>query len=844
MKIFPYDPPKFSLELLERMRKHPNIEQMPSPRQVLTIPQLILARYIRKGQKLSAEDYIDIGMATSFPNNQELAKEVAFQILFPNHTIQDLQSFLEGKSIEEIKGKSDKKVLLSEEDHERQLIQQLSDEIECGKHVDPENIRQIERFFNNVFDNKDLEPFKSGLAFIYESRDFFENKIKSIDVFLNLIKKRIVEKINILKPLELVAINNLGLSHLVIEHSRRPWELFTIKIFGKNNKTIDSILSEIRERKFRFSDLVKVVEYIRDVNILNVEQNNQLNKILSMNIQTIQDLHAACFKLGEIPSFDLDNILVNSFYMIPLDQILELSRDLEHTFGLNLRAPFFDLLHEEFKRSNPVAMDNVEYGLLELISQYGIASNSWYQLFQKTMVLKQQKAMNAFRAYIEFKNLTYLALSLSNSNENVYCAHLISQFLPQLVKATFHSCIVPTELKNVLEFFKKLGLDYDKNDIKAIGLKVGMSEDKILELIEKDYEILKLLMSKPQNDLKKIQDLTKKIKQQLDDEKILELMKLALGSHNIAGLAALASLNLEKSLEAAKQIQGRAGMEKVISSLTATDGESLIKQWFLHRDKIPNIFKQKIKNIAKKVLIELGINYSKTYIGSLSSGLIQSNLIRPYEMGDDVDDVDLEESMLNLLENGKTIKHLSYDDLYVFITSSGIRSICIELDISESMTGEKIAYMAICVTMLVYGLRKEELGIVLFEKDVHVLKELHQKIEMETLADELLEISSRGTTFVSKPLHWAREQFKRAYRSSRKINILLTDAEIYDIPNASETLRAFKSLGTEFILVCPEKEYNKKQSEKMIKLAGGQIITVDSWESFPEKFVSIINSRF
>ena len=321
-------------------------------------------------------------------------------------------------------------------------------------------------------------------------------------------------------------------------------------------------------------------------------------------------------------------------------------------------------------------------------------------------------------------------------------------------------------------------------------------------------------------------------------------MTLALGINNREALAALGNFDLKQSLEAANLIEGKQGMEKLISTLTAGDGENLIKQWFLHRDEIPPFLKTKIKDLTKSMLIDLGINYSKSYLGSLSSGLFQTNLVRPYKTGDDYEDIDLESTLFNILEKGKIIDHITYDDFYVSISSSGTRSVCIEMDISESMTGEKLAYMAICVTMLVYGMRKDELGITLFEKNTHILKEINQKIELDILAEELLSLKSRGTTFVEKALLWARDQFKKSSNSKHKINILFTDSEIFDLPDATEILRAFKSLQVDFILVCPEKQFNIKESEKIVKTAGGQLLTVKDWELFPELITKIINSRF
>ena len=75
MAVFPEKPCEFAIDFIRKMRNHPDIVQIPSSRQVLSIPKLILSRYYRNG-KITPNDYIEISTVTSFPDNQELAKDI------------------------------------------------------------------------------------------------------------------------------------------------------------------------------------------------------------------------------------------------------------------------------------------------------------------------------------------------------------------------------------------------------------------------------------------------------------------------------------------------------------------------------------------------------------------------------------------------------------------------------------------------------------------------------------------------------------------------------------------------------------------------------------------------
>ena len=282
----------------------------------------------------------------------------------------------------------------------------------------------------------------------------------------------------------------------------------------------------------------------------------------------------------------------------------------------------------------------------------------------------------------------------------------------------------------------------------------------------------------------------------------------------------------------------------MISCLSAGSGENLLKQWFIHRKNLSETTKQKVKELAKKMLIELGIYYSRAHLGSSTTGPIPINIVRPYSIGDDFENIDLEETINNILEKGKKLDHIKYDDFFVFETAKGLRTVCFELDISGSMTGDKLVYMAISATMLIYSLRRDEFGITFFESNTHVLKNLDEEVNLEKIADELLSIKAKGGTRLQSALEWANKQFKDHSNSREKLNVLFTDAEVFDIKEALIEFRKMRSLGVDFILVCPETSYNLKEAKKMVKVAGGQLLSIKNWEDFPKLFSDIINSRF
>lgn len=828
MGIFPENPCEFAVEFIRRMRNHPDIVQIPSSRQVLSIPKLIVSRYYRKGS-VTPNDFIEISSVTSFPDNQKLAKDIAFEILFPNYKKNLMKSFFDENKINEIGEELISPDLKTELDQ----LQDLIDEIELTKSVDTDVIQQLEQFFDELNQKRDEEPYKSALNFFNDDSELYKEEITSLDKLLEEAKKRLMQKINSLDPKDLKAGDSLGLDDLIQEKSKRSWEKITSKAL--DNQNISEDLNNLLNSR-NLEDLLQTLKYLNETNAIPKDTLQNLKNELQDHINNLDQLFSAAKNLGETPKFNLENVLNNSLQNNTFEHNFNLANSLDQYFGTNLRTSLLDKFNEQNKTQMNLS--------LETLTKSAFANKSWNSLFNQALQNAISEASNENKKFEAFKSLTHQLQQLMNSCANMHCSQKMAQQLPDLTSLTLESCETPSQLRNATEFLRKIGLNPESEDIKRIGKELDMPEDEIYELIEPNYQLLKKLVEKNQADFQRLSNLMNQIQDQLNYERIKELIASALASDNREALGALGHFNLSEALKGASQIGGQEGQDKMISCLSAGSGENLLKQWFIHRRDLPEKTKQKVKELAKKMLIDLGIYYSRARLGSATTGPIPINIVRPYSIGDDFENIDLEETIYNILEKGKELDHIKYDDFFVFETAKGLRSACFELDISGSMSGDKLAYMSICITMLCYGLRKDELAITFFESNTHVLKEMTQKIDLEKLADELLSVKAQGGTKIQSALVWARKQFKEAAQSREKLNILFTDAEIFDLREAIEELRTFRSLGIDFILVCPEESYNLKEAKKMVKIAGGQLITIKDYNEFPRLISEIINSRF
>jgi len=833
MGIFPENPCEFAVDFIRKMRAHPDIVQIPSSRQVLSIPRLILSRYYRKGI-VTPNDYIEISEVTSFPDNQKLAKDIAFQILFPNYKKDMIDSFFHNEI--GLDKESEKDLLDQETKSELDKLQEIFDEIEMSKSIDTSAIEKLEDFLEELNIKREEEPYKSALEFFTEDSELYKEEISSLEQLIKEAQKRLEQKINSLEPNDIRAASNLGLNDLIQQKSLREWEKLTSQAL--DNKDISNDLENLLKTG-KLDDLLKTMKFLNDASEQPhiKEQLQNLKNQLQNHLHNLDQLFNAAKTLGETPRFNEEQLIKNSLKKSSFEHNFNLANSLDQYFGTNLR----EKLLNEFQQKQKNSQMNLS---LDTLTKSAFANKAWNSLFNQALENAKNEAMNQNIKFEAYKSLTHQLQQLMNSCANMHCSQKMAQKLPELVSQTLDNCENADQLRNATEFLRKIGLNPQSEDIQKVGKRLNMPDEEIYELIEPNYQILKKMIEENTGDFQRINNLMNQIQDQLNKDRLKELISSALANENRDALGALGHFDLTEALKTAQQIGGKEGQDKMIACLSAGSGENLLKQWFIHRKNLPDDAKQKVKELAKKMLIELGIYYSRARLGSSTTGPIPINIVRPYTIGDDFENIDLEETIFNLLEKGKELDHIDYDDFYVYETAKGLRSACFELDISGSMSGDKLAYMGICVTMLCYGMRKDELGITFFESNTHVLKELEKKVDMEKLADDLLSVTARGGTRLQSAIEWANKQFKEHSSSREKLNVLFTDAEIFDIQQSMQELRIMRSLGVDFILVCPETSYNLKEAEKMAKIAGGQILTIKDWNEFPKLISDIIKSRF
>jgi Mg-chelatase subunit ChlD len=128
------------------------------------------------------------------------------------------------------------------------------------------------------------------------------------------------------------------------------------------------------------------------------------------------------------------------------------------------------------------------------------------------------------------------------------------------------------------------------------------------------------------------------------------------------------------------------------------------------------------------------------------------------------------------LENTIVKPHPDADDLIVHHREQKQLNCALMLDTSLSMSGEKLALLAVAVTVLAYRLPSTDFAVIAFESAASTLKRMRAKMSVEQVAKGILEVPAMGYTNIEAALVQGIQQLGLGFYKDQ-VGILLTDGK-------------------------------------------------------------------
>jgi hypothetical protein len=233
------------------------------------------------------------------------------------------------------------------------------------------------------------------------------------------------------------------------------------------------------------------------------------------------------------------------------------------------------------------------------------------------------------------------------------------------------------------------------------------------------------------------EDFMSLLQKAVDDQ--IEVTPYAKGLENELGMAANESAPDQfSSFENKPDIGVGPGEDEIIKT-----GIKYIKE--LRKKEARKV----LMELLKEKLLKLGREFERKEDFHKSRNLV------PYQPGEDTDLIDEERSLENILDLGREISDIRWDDFLMRQRQKQKRHIVFILDISNTMFYDleginSISYSIMSMVPLLWGLRREKYGLCFYESNTHIVKDFYDEVNVNPILEDLVSMMFLTTTEMEK----------------------------------------------------------------------------------------------
>jgi hypothetical protein len=303
-----------------------------------------------------------------------------------------------------------------------------------------------------------------------------------------------------------------------------------------------------------------------------------------------------------------------------------------------------------------------------------------------------------------------------------------------------------------------------------------------------------------------------------------KMSELAIEYDNIPALRGIAKSNQYAVAEA---LQSKEGV-RMIERRAARGEGSAPELFFMLRSNFDPQYRKIYRRLAR-------ISVLKSSYRVVGRGLKGELQIRTeYEPGMSDFDMDL------LIEKFLINRYIQYSDIVAIERRSRENIGVLMFDTSGSLYGEKFRNAAMAVAILAYHLAKEKYAVILFNTKATVIKQMNEKVKIDTLIDRVLESDSAGYTNISDALKSGLKELNKEKRTE-KFGVLISDGCF----NRGQDPRPFaKNFFNLHVLSLPsEKVWGEAVCRDLSRLGKGRYIAVKSVNQIPRILMKLLRKK-
>ncbi|MHA1965782.1 MAG: hypothetical protein ACW97G_14480 [Candidatus Thorarchaeota archaeon] len=840
----PSNAPPFAHEFTKRMRVRKDVAKKPSVRQTQSIPQLLSARFFRNG-KLTLEDFLEAAIFTTYPLDQDIAREIAEDILLGREKVERPRLSDKERAV------AAKEATKKQSDALQKVMDQIRREQELAKVIKKEKVQAGYDYLQELHRNGDQQLYEAATDYLTDG-DVVLRGITSDQELMETAGSQLLDKAGVLTSKDIQNSQTLQVLDDICNLSNAAEQ-----VAGKSLRGDDDVEQEFSDLARRDTTTAgRALRHIEEMETLDEKTRESLDKKLQDNLTNLSEAADYSAEMKRVP----DN----------LDQHIQ---DAPNQYSLNDAAAFADKIKthtgqdimDDLLKAYDEQYDNGGHNNVDMrqLSDTARDNQNWDNILEKETESTMQDA-NARSSPSDFLRSTVAqGMGMSAELPSSHTQKEWSKAMQKLADAACDTSPTKTHLRNTVKQLSRMGQVPSRESIRNAGERLSMTEEEILELLNPSYEVIKKLIEAGVSDFDRLHNLMSAAG--LSTQQLRQLADMAAEKGNQSALGAIAHEDLQAALGtgssgygsrrygqqgtgagsgAGDQAYDKNRADMAFGGLLGGPATNIVRIWYSYRDMLPDELKRKLREIARRLLIDLGMRYAKQTMGSsMLGGIQESTTVRPFKIGDDMDLINLEETIDSLLSQGRTnFKSLETSDFLVTETYQGHRAFYWALDKSGSMnSAEKLGMLAISVMAGLYGVKKDDFGVVLFDSVTHVVKRMVEKsVSVDKVASDLLDARAGGGTGGAESIKLALENFEDT-RAKEKIFVFSTDMYLSDQAVCEDLAERMKPLGIKMIILVPKSSYNPHAADSLAKKAHGVVLDIASIDELPEKLLRVTN---
>jgi Mg-chelatase subunit ChlD len=825
-----WEPVDFGVTFARRMRRHKGVAHTPSLRTAMAIPRMLAARYVRT-HVLLPRDYVDVAVLCTVPEDQAIARAIAFDLVFPRaedeaptsvQAVEDEATVLASGSEDLDDPLAGLLGDLADLDVDFDALEDFDALIEEAEEGGLGAFELFERLYSSAVQaERALGELVARLGGAAELQAVGADTIPLVQAWA---REQLQARVGMLEPDEIKFGCEAGFGDLLKRQSQQPWELAGALAGSGSAEDLASHLEDLQSHGTAH-ERGRTLRYLKP---FMDEDEPTFAAFRDTALAQAADLseHGELVKGLDAWVEPRAGLLAESVEANPR-RALDAAQWLEARFPVALSVPLFELWASQ--QVLPPSLEQLAEVAVECPLWETLADSAWATRLQAIKAIAQGSRGQPGGlpdALIDLVPLSQALKVCGTRHGRRIAAHMATEALCQLWAR-------PTFLPMLEAFIEREVIPHDVRRVADHAESLGINPAEVYDRIGDALEQLRQMVIDDSLDVERYRLLVDRIAAMqalMGDEEAIRLAEQACAGGNLCALAALLAVNMGAVCTVAPSGLVRSALgHKGIGG-----GANLLRQWFHGRQRLNGALKAHIKLVAREALVDLAFDWIGKGDGSCEAGLLPQSRARPFRAGDELDALDLEGTLDGIISAGKTLDAVTLDDLYVHDTARGRAALAVLIDISGSMGGDELAICAIAVVMLLGKLRSEEVALAVFESDTHVIKNIDDVVDLDTVADAVLDLEATGGTCVDAALRWAGEQFEAAPEAELRLLFVLSDYGF------SENLEHLGRLGAKLadqgveLLAASHGHVSRSSRKALLESIGGRVLKLPSVARLPE----------